>query len=234
MRDVTLIMAYYENPGMLRQQLEHCARMPPEVREHLRVIVVDDGSPASPASPVDTGCPLEMFRVDVDVRWNQDACRNIGARHCVTQWMLLTDMDHVVPAETWYAIMTCDLHEYTAYRFRRVTAPKMDPYKVHPNSYLMTRGLWDMVGGYDERLAGYYGTDGDFRDRITANSAIEVLAFDIIRVPREFVADASTPASYGRKSPEDGAAIQRIKGERRAVPNWRPVTLSFPYHRVHP
>jgi len=106
----------------------------------------------------------------------------------------------------------------------------MEPYKKHPNSYLMHRDLWKQTGGYDERFAGYYGTDSDYKHRVLRYAEIVDLKEPIIRVPREVVPDAST-TRYDRKAPED-KSIRRIRNDRNETPGWRPVTLSFPYHRV--
>lgn len=231
MREITLIMAYYENPTMLATQLESIRRMSKEVRCGIRLIVVDDGSPDNPAEElVISGVPVEIYRIDVDVRWNQDAARNIGAHHCQTEWMLLTDMDHMVPETTWQYVQTAKLSDLGIYKFSRVTAPMMDAYKPHPNSYLMTKRMWARTGGYDERFAGLYGTDGDFRDRVVQVAPVSSLPYPIVRVPREFIADAST-TRYARKQPED-LGIKVIKERRALTPGWRPLTLTFPYHRV--
>lgn len=232
MREATLIMAYYENKDMLAAQLAFIRKMPKEIRKFIRVIVVDDGSPFNPATAEDCGCPLSIYRIGIDVRWNQDAARNIGAHHAETNWMLLTDMDHMVPVETWQYLQTADLAEYAIYKFSRVSAPMFEPYKQHPNSYFMTKAIWERTGGYDERLAGYYGTDGDFRDRINTAGPVVNLKNPLIRVPREHIHDAST-TRYARKSPED-KRIREIKNERSRIPGWRPLNLTFPYARVHP
>lgn len=232
MREATLIMAYYENKDMLAAQLAFIRRMPKEIRNFIQVIVVDDGSPFNPATWSDSGCPVTIFRIGVDIRWNQDAARNIGAHHAETKWMLLTDMDHMVPADTWQYLQTADLNEYAIYKFARVSAPDFAPYKQHPNSYFMTKQIWERTGGYDERLAGYYGTDGDFRDRVNQAGPVVNLKFPLIRVPREHIHDAST-TRYARKSPED-KRIREIKAERSRLPGWRPINLSFPYSRIYP
>jgi hypothetical protein len=230
MRDATLVMAYYENNDMLAAQLDALSKMSKEVRKHLRVIVVDDGSPFHPARASAAGCPVTIYRIKVDIRWNQDAARNIGVFHAETEWVLITDMDHMVPEQTWQYLTTADLNNYAAYKFARVSAPAMTPYKPHPNSYFMTREMYQRIGGYDERFAGYYGTDGDFRDRINSAAPVINLKCPLIRVPREHIHDAST-TRYARKSPED-QRIREIKAARSKIPGWRPVNLSFPYERV--
>lgn len=239
-RPLTLILPYYENPTMLVRQLEHLGALPEDVRGGLHLIVVDDGSPEHPAEKVDLpDCPFEhrglasfqLFRVDVDVRWNWLTCRNIGVHEAKTDWVLLTDIDHLAPEKTLRRIQEKKLDERNAYRFSRVDAPDLSPYKPHPNSWLMTRARFDKIGGYDERFSGYYGTDGEFRDRVRAASReIVILDEPLIRVPREVVADAST-TKYLRKQPEDHEGVTRVRAQI-AREGGRPKRLSFPYHRI--
>jgi glycosyl transferase family 2 len=234
-RDFTLILPYYLNPGQLARQYAGLAALPAEVKKHIALIVVDDGSPETPATlPAE---PLglksvDLYRVDVDVRWNWLTCRNIGVHHARTEWVLLTDIDLELPEVTARRIIEQKLRPENVYRFGRLTAPEMTPYKPHPNSWLMTRERFDTIGGYDERFSGYYGTDGEFRDRVRANcSKIIVLEeYPLIRVPREFVPDAST-TTYGRKEKQDHEGVTRIRAQiaNEGGPTRR---LSFPYHHV--
>lgn len=237
----TLVMAYYENAGMLREHYARWLELPAPVRAHLQVIVVDDGSPtASAFNALDPGqwvtlkmglARLQLWRMGVDVRWNQDACRNIAAREAATEWLLLTDMDHVVPRETWEALMRGTCKPAIAYRFARQDAPDRTPYKPHPNSWAITRSLYWQAGGYDETLAGYYGTDGDFLNRVRAAAHGELLELKepLIRYPREVIPDAST-TTLQRKSETDKAFI--ISTVKSRGPGWRPRHFSFPCERL--
>lgn len=247
MRTITLIYPYYENPNMLQQQLRHLAGLPEEIRQNLHLIIVDDGSPQFPLSkyiwptednaqlfgiPASFGlASLKVFRIMVDVRWNWIAARNLAAEKAETEWMLMTDIDHMVPAETLdWLIFGAELDTRNTYRFKRVDAPDMTPYKPHPNSWLLTRKRFDQAGGYDERFSGYYGTDGEFRDRITAVSRKVVMLNPVlIRVPREVVPDAST-TRYERKQPEDREGVTRIRKLIAADPT--PHRLTFPWERI--
>lgn len=233
---MTLCLPYYMNAGMLKLQFARIRRLPGDLLGRLAVVVVDDGSPNGEAQGEPIGCPLTIFRIGVDVRWNQDAARNIAVAESDTPWLLLTDIDHLVPEGTWRRLMTEKLQKKYCYKFSRTTLEPIGvetPYKEHPNSWVMSRGLWDAVGGYDERFAGFYGTDADFRDRVLAVAhRIVQLPEHIIRVPRETLPDAST-TTYARKSPEDGPNLRRIKGERNALGDWRPLTLTFPYTKIY-
>jgi hypothetical protein len=231
---ITLILTYYDNPGMLEQHWMALRELPSKLRHEINVIVVDDGSPRWPAEIVGHEGVVRsarLFRVDVDVRWNQDACRNIGMHQTATKWNLLTDIDHLVPADTWAVLLSKPLDPDTIYKFAR-REPDGTPYKPHPNSWLLTREVYWKAGGYDERFAGWYGTDGDFRNRVALVGPIVQLKEPLIRVGREHVADAST-TTYERKTLADRTNIDRIKKEREAEgPDWMPKTMSFPYHEV--
>lgn len=227
-------MAYYDNPGMLAKQFVHLEAMAPKLKAHLRVIVVDDGSPKAPATLPDAspGFPIEIYRITVDVPWNQDAARNIAVHHAPAGWLLLTDIDHMVPEETLRVVMKNTLCERTVYRFSRVSAPDMAPYKPHPNSWLMTKAMFDYVGGYDETLCiGAYGTDGDILKRIQRATDIVTLKEALIRVPREVVPDAST-TTLPRKGDTNREALQVLRRELDAQPKRATKRLTFPYERV--
>ncbi len=237
MPKTTLIMPYYDNPGMLEKHYEHVRSLSRDVRDQLRIIVVDDGSPRSPAQPGDTdGVPLQIYRVLVDVRWNQHAARNIAVHHCTTDWMLMTDIDHIVPERTWRVTAMRDQTKSeragTFFMFNRVSLPDYSPFKWHPNSYFMQRRHFDAVGGYDERFSGYYGTDSDLRRRLEARFKMVMIDEPIVRVPREVIPDAST-TTYERKTAADAGVLKRIKLERAQDPAWQTKRMTFPYELVH-
>jgi hypothetical protein len=235
MRRVTLCMAYYKNAGMLAEQFKRIRQLPESLRDQISVVVCDDGSPDGEAKGEPIGCPLSIFRIGVDVRWNQDAARNICVANSDTQWLLLTDMDHIVSLAAWKRILEHKLHKTLVYRFSRTTLEpdrKETPYKPHPNSWLMTRKMYELVGGYDERFAGHYGTDAEFRDRVVRTTVVEMLDEHLIRVPRETIPDASTTTYVRKGAPEDVGAIQRIKAERSLEPDWKPIRLSFAYKKI--
>lgn len=226
---LTLVFPYYENPQFLQRQYDDWQAWPSDLRAAVAIIVVDDGSPISPASDVVATWPdthgIRLFRIDEDRRWNWLAARNIGAHHAQDGWVLLTDMDHVVPAATLQRVVYGQHDPAVAYAFsrREHTGETIGP---HSASFLLTRDLFWAVGGYDETLSGYYGTDGDWRRRLSASARIDILTDPLVR--HEYVGDSST-TGYQRKQPED-AAVSRLIRLRR--PGWRPKALSFPYREV--
>lgn len=241
-RKLALCLPYYMNQGMLDEQLRRLERLPEPIKSQLELIVVDDGSPNGEAQAREIGLPVRVFRIDIDIRWNQDAARNIAAHKAEASWLLLTDIDHIVPQRTFEWLMAQKLQKKTVYRFSRATldeiAGKKDrvsPYKPHPNSWLMMRGMYERIGGYDERFAGHYGTDAEFRDRVVKTAGEpEMLRAEIWRVPRSTIADASTTTYVRKGAPEDVGAIQRIKIERAEDPQWKPLQFRNPYRQIFP
>lgn len=251
MKSLTICMPYYCNEGMLEEQLKRFRALPAAVKEKLELIVVDDGtgeacftpdgqptdracSQAIPAWLEDIGFPYRLFKILVDVRWNQDAARNIAAREAKSDWLLLTDIDHIAPVSTLEEILPLNLDGQYVYRFSRRTMEKggaSSPYKPHPNSWLMTKKVYWKLGGYDESLAGKYGTDADFRDRVVAVTGHpNMLVQPLLRVPRDVIPDAST-TTYERKAPEDAVLRDMVK-LRNARPGWAPVHFRFPFKEV--
>jgi hypothetical protein len=172
--------------------------------------------------------PLRVFRIDVDIPWNWLAARNIGAHAAEDGWLLLTDMDHVVPVETIEGVIYGRHDPAIVYVFSRkeYTGQSVPP---HSASFLMTRAMFWSIGGYDERLSGVYGTDGLYRKRVLAKASVTVLTDPLIRY--EYVGDSSV-VTYERKTKAMADARQRRLAS--IPPHTPPVVLSAPYHEVLP
>lgn len=222
-KPVTFIYPFYQAHRFLDRQIETWRGYPADVRKHLSAIVVDDGSPTPAVLPDERPFPMQLFRISVDVPWNWLAARNIGAHHAADGWLLMTDMDHVVPVETARALVYGKHNPNLAYAFQRRehTGVSIAP---HSASFFLTRETFWRTGGYDEALSGHYGTDGEFRRRLRKTAPVQVLSDVLER--HEYVDDSSTTC-YARKRPEDAEAVKRLVSAR--TEHWAPKTLSFPY-----
>ena len=233
-KKVQFIYPFYRNPAFLEHQLGVWRSYPDELKSCLTVTVVDDGSPEEDGAlqvlkrTDRKGLPpLRLFRIDVDVRWNWLAARNIGAHHAKDGWLLITDMDHVVPQDTLSMLVYGKHSPKNIYRFSRVehSAPEVKIHN-HPNSWFYTKEMYWRIGGHDEAFSGFYGTDGEYRRRCAATAPIFIHREPLVRY--EYQGDSST-THYKRKQPED-AAVKQIIGRRKR--GWQPRVLSFPYREI--
>lgn len=239
---LSIVLPYYDNARMLSVQYANWRTWPCKYRNALKVIVVDDGSPNSPAAnvPRPYGLPqIEIYRVLEDRPWWQNGARNIGAHEAPEGWLLLTDMDHVLEAEAAAMLFKRlpKLDPGTAYMLDRVEADTGLPTlgrdgnpKPHPNSFVVTRDMFWRAGGYDERTAGNYGTDRIWRDRLYAFANRGHLDIAMTRYWRELVPDAST-TSLPRKEGRDPEARKRMLAAIAAAPDDR-LALSQKWERV--
>src|SRR5690349_12224370 len=102
MKNLTFICAYYLNSGQLREQQAVWAAYPDDLKARFHAIVTDDLSPYAPAREVfaPTGIASQrLFIARTHRRWDWLFCRNLGVQQATTDWVLLTDIDHVLPAE---------------------------------------------------------------------------------------------------------------------------------------
>lgn len=223
---VTMIYPFYCNAGFLARQIEGWWRWSEHIRDMVQLIIVDDCSPERPAADVlkaiSPPFPTRLFRVDVDKRWGWPIARNVGAHHADEGWLLLTDMDHVVPQTSMVTLMRGEHDPGIIYRFSRTErGQKIHP---HPNSWFMTRAMFWKIGGYDERTVGFYGSDSIYRRRCAATAPIRIMSNVVLR-RHEHEGDSST-TRYLRKQPQDAALRPLV----RSFPlGSKPLTLSFPY-----
>jgi hypothetical protein len=248
---VTLIVPFYRNCRMLERQVAEWVKYPPAVT----IVVVDDGSP-EPALPMleplarwnrldDCHASLRLYRIMVDIPWNREGARNLGAREASTRWLVHVDIDHVMPAAAMAALLDLPLDPGSWYRFPRYRCGRADETRkkdklpagerfgrIHPHidSYLMPRDLYWRIGGYDEDFSGVLGGGSDFLRRAEAVAPVRMLPDPVcLHVhTRDSVADASD-FSLSRDT-SAGKAIGRRKAA--AGPRRGPTrTLRFPWER---
>jgi glycosyltransferase involved in cell wall biosynthesis len=175
---VTLCIPFYRNSAMLKHQLEEWINYPWQIR----VIVVDDGSP-EPASDIvdeyfgELPFDLQLYRILVDIPWNRNGARNLAAHVAETEWLLMSDIDHVLPAEAAVQLLEQTVDPQHWYRFHRWRVGAADEtrkkdeiaeacafgeIKPHIDSYLATREAYWAIGGTDEDYSGVLGGGSPF------------------------------------------------------------------------
>lgn len=195
MTQISLIMPYHNNPGMLREHYRRLALLQREILDRIEVVICDDASDEWTPPPLDRlRVPVKIFRiVSPHIAWSHRCATNIAAHHAEGRFLLLTDIDHIVPERTWNFLLerVDTLRKDTAYTFERENLDGK-PYKSHPDSWLFHRELWhNQIRGYDERLRGHYGQNFAFIERVRHYAPTVELPVPLIRVSREDIPDAS-------------------------------------------
>lgn len=198
MNHVTFIYPYYENPLMFSDHLRTWANYSPQVLKNLKFVIIDDGSPKNPAvGCVPKGCklPLEIFRINEDIPWNQHGARNLGAHVSKgSEWLFMSDMDVQVDHLAAACLTAAPLLPQCTYMMeRKILYKNRVEFKVHPNTFLLTSSKFCETGGYDEDYCGTYGGDAPFRDKLKSISTIMLLkGFSLTGISNEMISDAST------------------------------------------
>ena len=247
MPKITYLTPFYRNGGMFKEQIKWIEETwEPSLRGQVEYIVVDDGSPENTLEEAIEECEFlnhwtgfSAYRIKKDLPWNHIAARNIAVHHSRGDWLMMTDMDHRVPANTfWWLLNAIELNppivkDDKFYTFDRVDAPDLTPYKSHPHTWFMSRKLWDKFGGYDERFSGHYGMDFLARERLLHVAEMGHLdGVQVVRYPREVIPDASTTV-YPRKSTEDRAFVKELRTQLKHEGSYfKPLTLTFEYERI--
>ena len=209
----SVCLPYHDNPLMLKAQYIMLAGAPADVE----LIVCDDASPAPPPWPHVSQLNVRLFRIEPPhIPWSHRCATNIAAHHASGDVFLITDIDHMVPRETWkYLNVMAPLRDGEVCTFGRRNMDGSE-YKPHPDSWLMTRHTWDTIGGYDTRYRGHYGQNMPFIERVRALATdIRQLSVPLVRVSRDEIPDAST-RDLTRKSDAARQAIHALRTKFRA------------------
>jgi hypothetical protein len=231
---ISIVFPYYDNPEMLLFQLLHFERYSTQALDACEIVIVDDCSPSFPARDVvrEVHVPnVRLFRVGVDRPWNQDAARNIGAHEAQGQYLLLTDIDHMVPESTLLELCTVE-DDHNVYTLARKAHFSDKVIPSHVNSYFLSRSLYWSIGGYDEEFWGTYGSDRLFRTRVLKFAPIKQLPIARLElVTRGSIADAKN-TNFSRRP----SLFRRLRSLLLRLLKWlgvrkSPVILSNPYVR---
>ena len=177
---ITIVIPYFNQPLMYNKQLETLRDCP------FPVIFVDDYSDEK----IKTTPEHRYYRITEDKGINWQGAKNLGALMADTEWLLMTDIDHTIPRETfeWLEQNIDTLDKTKAYKFKRTMKGK--EIAPHSNSFLITRYNFMSKGGYDLRFQGTKGGEAQF----TCLLDFETLPVYLETYGGDEIKDAMTPA----------------------------------------
>ena len=101
---LTFSLSYYnQGLGAFLKHLEIWKKYDTNIKKEINFIIVDDGSKV-PLEELIKDIDFEdlnitLYRVKIDLYCNISGVRNLSASECNTDWMLIFDMDTIVPAK---------------------------------------------------------------------------------------------------------------------------------------
>lgn len=176
---VSIVIAVLESREVLRRQARYFQGL--ALPKDTEIIILDDGS--KPALEVDVTpenfslIPTNDFRP-----WSQPCARNFGAEHAKGEYVLMTDIDHILSREAIEAVRNFDGDKMCFPRHWAILDDNgricqetevlfeygldKDLYEQrglhgghHANTFAMKRSIYLELGGYDEKFCGKYGGD---------------------------------------------------------------------------
>lgn len=161
----SIVIAVLDSHEVLRRQLLHFGKM--DLPDTVEIVIVDDGS----EPPLTGACKNLTFYYTNDKRpWTQPLARNLGARMAKGEYLICTDIDHILDRKlidfvlatdadvvrfkreaavlTEDGEMTQDREALTAYGYEPHRGLAMNP---HGNSYAIRRDLFLSLGGSQQR-----------------------------------------------------------------------------------
>ena len=206
---VSIVFPYYDNPEMLAYQLAFYSRYPKALRDRIEIVIVDDSSrdfPAKKVVPEKYPVDLAIFRILEDKPWNQDAARNIGAFEARGEYLVLTDVDHLVPEQTLIGLLE-KAAPGVAFTMGRKAHFSDATKESHVNSYFIEKETYWKMGGYDEDFWGTYGSDRLFRKKVYKSLPIHLL--DELKL--ELVTQGSIPDAKNKSLPRTPSLFRRMR-----------------------
>ncbi len=154
-------MAVYGQPKMLGVWFDTLRSYPPEIIAAMELVIVDDAGIPAAEIPQDIQdlLPCKLFRVKVDIPWNQPGARNLALDHIDTKLILFVDPDMVFPPEAMERMVEAgeglELKHVIRYQLKHKGSGLTD--STSPNTWFLHVEDFLYVQGYDEDFCGAKG-----------------------------------------------------------------------------
>lgn len=171
MRQLSVIMAYYDFIDALKWHVNNWNSFDEDIRKSVHFIVIDDCSPNSPATltSVPVNVRLDIARIHDNIFFNLPGAKNLGATLADSSWIYFLPCDMVIDNDSMRSILTSELKPNTAYLPERYTwegSPKglksvrnKTKFEYHWCNVVLEKIRFWQIGGMDEDFSGAWGAD---------------------------------------------------------------------------
>lgn len=187
---LSIIIAFYNSHGVVARQVKYFAAM--KLPKDIEFIFIDDGSKPAHRLKDYKLKNLKLLHTKDKRPWTQGLARNAGAKVAQGEYLLMTDIDHILSKEAimesyhftgskmifkrFFGVLLADgtlsqepkvLEEYGLDMSRLQTRRGLYA-SVHGNTFTMKRSIFETLGGYDPRhcLYGRHAGSGQGEDSV--------------------------------------------------------------------
>tara|TARA_B100000212_G_C27365351_1_gene530068 strand:+ start:182 stop:880 length:699 start_codon:yes stop_codon:yes gene_type:complete len=165
MKKITINLSFYNQEEILKRHILGWKTWPDKILQHYAFCIVDDCSKNSAKDVLNdidlSNLDMSIYRVKKDLFCNISGVRNLSAKECKTDWMVILDMDTLISKELAGSMLSlCSSPPGNCFKFNR-KVPRNPFHKKnnqpHPSVCMIrVKDYWD-VGGCEEDLVGNYG-----------------------------------------------------------------------------
>ena len=184
--DLTIILHVYNRQTALNEHIANWELFPNDYLNKIEIICIDDFSDPPLVTHSDR-LKIRLFRVLDDIDWNMPGCKNLGAIHAKSDWILFHDADNFIKIDDLCKITnaTESLNKTTLYRFARSINGEL--VESHINSLLLNKDSFFKAGMIDEDFSGHYGyEDVHFNLIWSKKIGASTVLTDIILTEKDF------------------------------------------------
>ena len=175
---ISIIIAVYNSHGAVARQVKHFNRM--NLPDDIEFIFVDDGS-NPPLNIADYNLKnLRIHHTNDKRPWTQGLARNAGAKLATGEYLLMTDIDHILSKEAiedvykfngskmafprCFGVLLPEgdlnqemdvLEEYGMVDIKKRRAQNNLGVSKHGNTFAIKKSIFDKLGGYNPKYCAY-------------------------------------------------------------------------------
>ena len=207
MKKITVNLSFYNQDNILRKHVLRWNSWSEEILKYYSFCIVDDCSKNNAIDVLKgidlSKIDLSIYRVKQDLFCNIAGVRNLSAKICKTDWILILDMDTLISEK--FAGLILPLTKSSkgnCYKFNRKV--NKNPFhkkngKIHPAVCLIRIEDYWNVGGCEEDLVGHYGqTDPIFWYRAQGKLKIQTRKDIFLEYLPEGEANINRNPSYNK------------------------------------
>lgn len=209
---ITINLSFFNQDNVLKKHVLEWKSWSESLKEKFSFCIVDDCSKTKATdvlSDIDlSDLNISIYRVKEDLYCNIAGVRNLSAKECKTDWMVILDMDTFISEELASNMLRlASSRKGEAFKFNR----RVPGYPGHPKNgqphpavcLLRVEDYWN-VGGCEEDLVGHYGwTDPSFWYRSIGKLHVITYSDLYLDYCPEGEADINRDNSHNRKLYED-------------------------------